>query len=360
MPRYSRLSPLGVSGRFIGVIAAATGTMACGGTFTGVSADTSASGTIAGTSTWSGVASSTAATTGSILGRWLDTGGVGASVVAATGSFSGPVSFVGSSAGQLGRLTALGVTGRFYSPAPKASSLPRLWNVSETFGLNVSISDFTERRFFLVDTFGLNLDPTASFTGAVGALPSTSTWSGVSLATASVTGSLPVTTTWSGVGQNVIVHSADGSLPVTVTFAGQGSEAGGVAGVGVGLLEVAGTFTGVGRSNAAATASFGTLATFDGIGASVFTATGSLSATSNWSGDSTVNVPGVGALDVVSTWTGAGLSIAASSPNLSIVSVWSGVPILPEPAAARRNRHTVIRSEDRSTNVIRKSRRTAI
>jgi hypothetical protein len=324
MPRYSRLSPLGVSGRFVGVIAAATGTMACGGTLTGVSSDTQAAGSISVTSTFTGAGASIATSTGSILARWLDTGGVGASIVESTGTIAGQAQFVGSSGGQLGRLSALGVTGRFYSPVPKALSVPRLWNVSETFGLSVAISDFTDRTFFLVDTFGLNLAPTVAFTGAVGALAAASTWSGVSLATAAVTGSVAATSTWSGVGQNVIVNSGDGSIAVSVDFAGQGSTAGTVFGVGVGSLPVTVTVSGIGRSTASVDAVLSSVAAFTGVGESVFTSIGALSATSNWSGDSTVYVPSTGALSSSSTFTGVSLVRASSDGLLEVHVAFNG------------------------------------
>jgi hypothetical protein len=347
MPRYSRLSPAGVSGRFFGVITAATGTMACGGTLAGVAGATDAAGSISSASTWTGVGSSTHRSTGDVLARGLFDAGVGASVITATGSISGLVQVVGSSGGHLGRLTGLGVTGRFFSPTAKESSVPRLWNVSETFGLGAAISDFTERRFFLIDAFGLNLAPTTAFTGAVGMLASATTWSGVSGATASVTGSVAIATAWSGVGQNVIINSGAGSLSVSVSFDGQGSQAGGVHGVGVGLIQETTAFSGVGRSDATADGSWSETATFAGVGQAVFTAVGSLSAVSSWSGDSTTFLAGTGAISFASSWTGASLSIRASSPNISITSSFNGVAIAPDAAPPRPNRIAVIRRVER-------------
>jgi hypothetical protein len=326
MARIVRLAPYGTAGRFFGVIAAAAGNIACGVTLSGSSTSAgTAVGSLSVASVFTGAAAPIASGQGFILARGITDAGVGASVVASTGSISAAVSFAAPTSAQRTRLSAYGIASRFFATPNKTGVTQRNWAVLEAAGLNIGISDFDSRTFFLVDSFGLNLSPTAFYGASQGLILATATLTGVGNSTSAQPGSIEATVTFGGVGANVIVNSGDGSIEAVATFDGQGATAGTVFGVGVGSLNATATVTGGGASNVATPGSIESAAAFTGIGGPVFGAAGAIASTVTFAGLSTIPIAGDGSIAATVAFSGLTTSAAAGSGFIDSRVTFTGI-----------------------------------
>jgi len=302
MASRTRLTTLGVGGRFGRTVVAA--------------------GAITATATFTGASVPAGAGVGDMLARGIFTG-VGGSIHSAVGSITATVRF--TSARQRSRLLPQGVGGRFLPVANKAAVIQKNWSVIETLGLNLAISDFDARYFYLVDTLGLALNANAVFRQSTGAIAATVTFAGVGKSVAAAVGVCNSVVTFSAAGAGVITLSGAGSISSSVTFAGQGATLGSVFGTGVGSIGSNVTFAAVGASTAQAAGFVQARATFAAAGASTVPAVGSISASVAFTGFSTIFRAGAGSIAASVSLAGVSAAQARSVGLMPWTVTFNGV-----------------------------------
>lgn len=308
--RGTRLGLSGVPGRFAGKIVKTVGA-------------------IASTVSLTGSSDSPSAASGSFLARGIFTG-VGASIFAGTGTINATVSFVSLSSPQRTHLTPYGVSGRFLPTPNKAPVTQKDWGVIETLGISLTISDFDSRQFFLVNSLGIALSPTAYHGASNGVIVSTVSFTGISGTVTAAVGLSNNFTTFSGAGAGVVTTAADGAISSLVTFAGQGNIQSSIFSQGAGAIHSSVSFSSVGQSTNAATGAVASSVTFAGAGGSVFAADGLIASTVTFDGLNTIYGSGAGSLTSAVSFTGVG---AANFGSVGLIQATTNFAAIATPVA---------------------------